>query len=71
MSIKHSIFVLITILILTSCANLKSYERVYVNDPDMKISDDSGQNFQNYVTAIREGATPAGSSKSSGGCGCN
>ncbi len=44
---------------------------VYVNDPEMQMGADAGKNFQTYIQSIREGATPAGTSKASGGCGCN
>ena len=59
------------LLAFTSCAGLKPYERQYVNDPEMQMGDDAGKNFSNYVYSIREGATPAGSTEASGGCGCN
>jgi hypothetical protein len=54
-----------------SCASVKPYERIYVNDPEMKMELDAGNSFRSYVYSIREGATPAGRKKSSGGCGCN
>ena len=54
-----------------SCTTLKPYEMVYVNDPEMQMATDAGKNFQNYIHSVREGATPAGGSKASGGCGCN
>lgn len=56
---------------LTSCVNLKPYERVYVNDPEMQMESDAGRNFGYYVYSIREGSVPAGAGKASGGCGCN
>jgi Domain of unknown function (DUF4266) len=59
------------ILTLCSCSSVKPYERVYVNDPEMQMTADSGKKFTTYVYSIREGATPAGTNKSSGGCGCN
>ena len=73
--IKHIFQVIsaITLLIISisSCTSLKPYERVYVNDPEMQMGTDSGKNFEGYVHSIREGATTSGSSKGSGGCGCN
>lgn len=54
-----------------SCVTLKPYEKIYVNDPEMQLGNDANKNFQDYTHAIREGATPANSGKSSGGCGCN
>lgn len=56
---------------LYSCVSIKPYERVYVNDLEMWMGVDPGKNFEYYVYSIREGATPAGTSISSGGCGCN
>jgi hypothetical protein len=56
---------------LASCVNLKPYERVYVNDPEMQMESDAGRNFEYYVQGIREGAFQAGTGKASGGCGCN
>jgi hypothetical protein len=61
----------ITIIGHQACVSLKPYERVYVNDPEMQFGVDAGKNFVNYVHSIREGAIPAGTSKASGGCGCN
>lgn len=62
---------IIILILLSSCASIKPYERIFVNDPEMQMSDDAGKGFNNYIHSIREGATPAGSSESSGGCGCN
>lgn len=56
---------------LTSCVNLKPYERIYVNDPEMRMESDAGKNFGYYVYSIREGAVQAGTPKAGGGCGCN
>lgn len=67
-------FLLITVnlfLLLSSCVAVKPYELQFVNDEDMQFECDSGCSFQNYVESIREGAVPVGSSKGSGGCGCN
>ena len=58
-------------LLAFSCAPLKPYEKVYVNDSEMQMTTSSGKNFEHYVASIREGATPAQAKKGSGGCGCN
>jgi len=57
--------------LLQSCSSMNSAEINYTKDPEMEIGNDAGRNFQNYVYSIREGSTPAGASKASGGCGCN
>ena len=55
----------------SSCSTAKPYQRVYLNDPEMKMGSTSGVAFEDYVQAIRTGSVVAGSKKASGGCGCN
>lgn len=54
-----------------SCQSVKPYQRVYINDPEMQMGSNAGKKFEEYVESIREGATQAAGTKSSGGCGCN
>ena len=69
---KYKLIILIfATVFLANCKTLKPYERIYVNDPQMQLGNSAPKNFDNYVHTIREGAIPTGSSKSSGGCGCN
>lgn len=69
---RNRLLVLIlSVLILDACTTLKTYEMVYVNDPEMQMGESSGKSYENYIQSIREGSTPSGASKSSGGCGCN
>jgi len=51
------------------CTTVKPYQRQFVNDTEMQM--EGGQGFLDYVYSIREGTVPAGTDKSSGGCGCN
>lgn len=64
-------FIIFLIGVFTSCAPLKPYERVYVDDPEMQMTTTSCKNFEHYVQSIREGATSVGGTKGNGGCGCN
>jgi len=59
------------ILLLNSCSTVKSYQRVFINDPEMQMGSNSGKAFEDYAVSIRQGSLIAGSKKSSGGCGCN
>lgn len=63
--------VLIVLLGMSSCVAVKPYQRQFVDDAEMQLSNDNGQSFSTYVHSIREGATPANGAKGSGGCGCN
>jgi len=62
---------LISALLQFGCQSVKPYQRVYLNDPEMQLGGNSGKKFEGYIESIREGATEAGGTKSSGGCGCN
>ncbi len=64
-------FLIFAVIFFAGCKVVKPYERIYINDPQMQMGHAAPKNFENYVHSIREGATPAGSPKSSGGCGCN
>jgi hypothetical protein len=61
----------VTCFILSSCESVKPYQRVYLNDYEMKPGQPGSRRFEEQVQAYREGASGGGSSKTSGGCGCN
>ena len=63
--------IVLLLLLMSSCATVQSYERQFISDQEMQMSNDSGKEFNNYVHSIREGATPSATGKASGGCGCN
>ena len=56
---------------LLSCQSVKQYQKMHLNDAEMKLGarkiQKTEQNFQIY----REGASGANGGKSGGGCGCN
>ena len=68
---KLKISVLIAILSLTSCVAVKDYEKVYINDPDMALTDKKSNKFTTSFQVYREAASGANGGKSGGGCGCN
>ena len=58
-------------LLLGSCATVKEYEKVALNDPDMELSAGKVDRFQTNFQAYREAAAGANGGKTGGGCGCN
>jgi hypothetical protein len=50
---------------------VKEYQKVYINDPDMKLSATSLERFEVNFQVYREAAAGANGGKSGGGCGCN
>jgi len=69
---KKNIFLLIILMvILSSCVAVKEYQKVYLNDPDMKLSSHENERFESTFQVYREGASGANGGKTGGGCGCN
>ena len=62
---------LVASIMLTSCANVKEYQKSRINDSEMILGNRKVEknelNFQSY----REGASGANGGKTGGGCGCN
>ncbi len=67
----RSLMWLLPVILLTSCATVKPYQRAYLNDAGMKAGKNDIEKFDENVQAYREGASGGGSGKASGGCGCN
>lgn len=58
-------------LFFSSCTNVKEYQKVYINDEDMKLSSSPASRFETNFQIYREGASGANGGKTGGGCGCN
>lgn len=56
---------------LNSCAVVKEYEKVNLNDADMKLSANKINKFETNFQVYREAASGANGGKAGGGCGCN
>ena len=59
------------VLVFQSCNTVKEYEKVAINDPDMKISARTSERYETAFQVYREAAAGANGGKSGGGCGCN
>ncbi|MEQ8907824.1 MAG: DUF4266 domain-containing protein [Vicingaceae bacterium] len=59
------------LLFLASCTVVKEYEKVYLNDPDMELSNQKIDRFETTFQSYREAASGANGGKTGGGCGCN
>lgn len=63
--------VVLILLIFQSCNSVKEYEKVAINDPDMKLSARTSERYETAFQVYREAAAGANGGKSGGGCGCN
>ncbi len=54
-----------------SCVSVESYQKMYINDKDMIMSDKEMERFEIGFQTYREGASGGNGGKSGGGCGCN
>ena len=68
---KKVFILLITIVFFTSCTVVKEYEKVYLNDEEMKLAAKSIEQFDVNFQVYREAAAGANGGKTGGGCGCN
>lgn len=62
---------LLLVLVFQSCNAVKEYEKVAINDPDMKLSARTSERYETSFQVYREAAAGANGGKSGGGCGCN
>lgn len=58
-------------LLFTSCVAVKEYEKINLNDPDMKLSERDLDKYKSTFQSYREAAAGANGGKTGGGCGCN
>lgn len=56
---------------LSSCAEVKEYQKSKLNDSEMVLSNRKVEKTELSFQSYREGASGANSGKSGGGCGCN
>ena len=69
--IKISCLFLLIVLVFESCTVVKEYEKVKINDVDMKLAARTAEKYETTFQVYREAAAGANGGKSGGGCGCN
>ena len=62
---------IIGLVFLFSSCSVKSYQKMYLNDADMVLSQKKLVVFETNFESYREGAAGANGGKVGGGCGCN
>ncbi len=55
----------------TGCVAVKAHNKVFLNDPDMKLKSPFSERFEITYQIYREAAAGANGGKTGGGCGCN
>lgn len=58
-------------ILLSGCATVKPYQKMYLNDEDMQLSNRKIETYETNFESYREGASGANGGKVGGGCGCN
>ncbi|MCB0502770.1 MAG: DUF4266 domain-containing protein [Bacteroidetes bacterium] len=62
---------IVLICIAGSCTTVKPYQRTYLNDSEMDLSNKSLESFESNFQSYREGAVGGNDGSIGGGCGCN
>lgn len=65
------ILVLVLAFAMQSCTSVKAYQKMYLNDIDMQLSDSPIESFEMGFQTYREGVSGGNGGKTGGGCGCN
>lgn len=70
-SLKAAMLLFGCMALVSSCVTVQPYQKMYLNDKEMVLSDKKIESFEINYTAYREGAAGANGGKVGGGCGCN
>jgi hypothetical protein len=65
------VLIVFAIVVLQSCNSVKEYQKVNINDPEMKLAAKTTERYETTFQVYREAAAGANGGKSGGGCGCN
>lgn len=65
------VLVLLTSGSLSGCVSVAAYQKMYLNDEDMKLASKRIETYETNFESYREGAGGANGGKTGGGCGCN
>lgn len=70
---KKTIFIAFgcSLLLLTSCTTVKSFQKSRINDTEMGLASRKIEKYENNFLLYREGASGGNGGKTGGGCGCN
>ena len=69
--LKKIAFLVLVMMVFSSCVVVKEYEKINLNDPDMVLSANKIDRFETNFQLYRESASGANGGKTGGGCGCN
>lgn len=70
-TIIFAMFLYIIMEFMSSCASVKPYQKMFLNQEDMKLGQYKLELFEDSFESYREGASGANGGKTGGGCGCN
>ena len=65
------LFIAILSVGMTSCASVRGYQKMYLNDQEMALESRKLDFFETNFHTYREGASGSNGGKVGGGCGCN
>ncbi len=70
---KKTIFIAFgcSLLLLTSCTTVKSFQKSRINDAEMGLAIRKIEKYENNFLLYREGSSGGNGGKTGGGCGCN
>ena len=70
MIIKTILFIAI-LFCFSSCIVVKNYDKMNLDDADMKLASEKNEKFETTFQVYKEGSAGGNGGKTGGGCGCN
>lgn len=68
---RRILFLVVLTATMQQCVSVKEYEKTYINDSEMQLSNKKSTKTENNFILYREAASGADGGKNGGGCGCN
>lgn len=68
---KVGLVAAVAALSMTSCVNVKEYQKSRINDAEMTLGNRTVEKTELSFQSYREGSSGANAGKTGGGCGCN
>ena len=63
--------ILCPLLLFIQCVPVKGYQKVYLNDENMDLTNQKIEIYESNFQSYREGAVGGNNGNSGSGCGCN
>ena len=69
--LSSTLLPIVMIISFSQCTSVKGYQKMYLNDEEMMLTNRKIEVFESNFQSYREGAVGGNNGNSGSGCGCN